>query len=94
MILNSLYLAQGDSGGPLVVRASEERWVQVGIVSLGLECARMSVYLDWNAGNTDLTDRLCGTEIHNFLTYVVILRKKKTVFFLLVTSRGDCCIYI
>lgn len=56
MILNSLYLAQGDSGGPLVVRASEERWVQVGIVSFGLECARMSAYLDWIAGNTDLTD--------------------------------------
>nr|XP_027234152.1 transmembrane protease serine 9-like [Penaeus vannamei] len=47
---------QGDSGGPLVVRASEERWVQVGIVSFGLECARMSAYLDWIAGNTDLTD--------------------------------------
>jgi secreted trypsin-like serine protease len=31
---------QGDSGGPLVRQAAEDEWVQVGIVSWGLGCAR------------------------------------------------------
>ena len=31
---------QGDSGGPMVRRDGDDRWVQVGIVSWGLGCAR------------------------------------------------------
>ena len=31
---------QGDSGGPMVHRTADHRWVQVGIVSFGLGCAR------------------------------------------------------
>ncbi|XP_063595478.1 clotting factor G beta subunit-like [Penaeus indicus] len=56
---------QGDSGGPLVVRIDEKKWVQVGIVSYGFECARpdhpgvytrVSAYLDWISGSTGGTD--------------------------------------
>jgi secreted trypsin-like serine protease len=32
---------QGDSGGPMVRRNSHDEWVQVGIVSWGLGCARL-----------------------------------------------------
>jgi secreted trypsin-like serine protease len=31
---------QGDSGGPMVHQTADHRWVQVGIVSFGLGCAR------------------------------------------------------
>ncbi|WP_246595848.1 S1 family serine peptidase [Actinoplanes auranticolor] len=31
---------QGDSGGPMVRQTADRRWVQVGIVSFGLGCAR------------------------------------------------------
>jgi secreted trypsin-like serine protease len=31
---------QGDSGGPMVGRSARGEWVQVGIVSWGLGCAR------------------------------------------------------
>ncbi|XP_037775525.1 venom protease-like [Penaeus monodon] len=73
---------QGDSGGPLVVRISEERWVQVGIVSYGYECARpdhpgvytrVSAYLDWISGSTGGTDCdspcKCSTEAHHVLRH-------------------------
>lgn len=33
---------QGDSGGPMVHQTADHRWVQVGIVSFGLGCARRS----------------------------------------------------
>ena len=33
---------QGDSGGPMVHETADHRWVQVGIVSFGLGCARRS----------------------------------------------------
>ncbi len=33
---------QGDSGGPMVHERADHRWVQVGIVSFGLGCARRS----------------------------------------------------
>ncbi|XP_063600166.1 trypsin-1-like [Penaeus indicus] len=52
---------QGDSGGPFVVPVGFGRWVQVGIVSYGIECARpkypnvytrVSAYIDWISCNS------------------------------------------
>lgn len=66
--------SQGDSGCPFVVAVGFGRWVQVGIVSYGIECARpkypnvytrVSAYIDWiscNSGGSecDSTCKCCG----------------------------------
>lgn len=47
---------QGDSGGPLVRQLADGRWVQLGVVSFGVECAKVGSpgiftraqrYVDW-----------------------------------------------
>ncbi|XP_068246986.1 uncharacterized protein [Palaemon carinicauda] len=52
---------QGDSGGPLVTRAADGRWVQLGVVSFGYECAtdtapgfytNLANYVDWITNTT------------------------------------------
>nr|XP_027234150.1 trypsin-1-like [Penaeus vannamei] len=52
---------QGDSGSPFVVPVGFGRWVQVGLVSYGVECARpeypnvytrVSAYIDWISCHT------------------------------------------
>ncbi|XP_042874674.1 clotting factor B-like [Penaeus japonicus] len=56
---------QGDSGSPLVVEIGFGRWVQVGINSYGIECARpqypsvymrVSAYVDWITCHTGGSD--------------------------------------
>ncbi|MDI6099723.1 serine protease [Actinoplanes sp. NEAU-A12] len=50
---------QGDSGGPMVRRDRAGRWVQVGIVSWGLGCARdgyFGVYTQISKFRTDIQD--------------------------------------
>ncbi|KAK7076369.1 hypothetical protein SK128_005498 [Halocaridina rubra] len=46
----------GDSGGPLITQSSDGRWIQVGIVSFGYQCAvpevpgfytKLANYVDW-----------------------------------------------
>ncbi|KAG8200314.1 hypothetical protein JTE90_028498 [Oedothorax gibbosus] len=50
----------GDSGGPLMLKASEDRWIVVGVVSLGYKCAepgypgvytRVTHYIPWIQNN-------------------------------------------
>jgi secreted trypsin-like serine protease len=48
---------QGDSGGPMVGRDADGQWVQVGIVSWGLGCARdgyPGVYTQISAFRTEI----------------------------------------
>jgi secreted trypsin-like serine protease len=55
---NGVDTCQGDSGGPMVRRDGKDRWVQVGIVSWGLGCARdgyPGVYTQVSAFRTAIT---------------------------------------
>ncbi|CAL4171381.1 unnamed protein product, partial [Meganyctiphanes norvegica] len=51
----------GDSGGPLIFQIPDGRWVQIGVVSFGYECAHpdgpgvyanVANYIDWITSTT------------------------------------------
>lgn len=49
---NAPFFTQGDEGGPLVLRACDNRYVIVGILSYGLSCGdptKIDVYTDVTA---------------------------------------------
>ena len=63
------YSCQGDSGGPLVVR-DDDTWVQVGVVSWGVSCAkpggygvytRVGAFADWIRAETGLALAVAGS---------------------------------
>ena len=64
---------QGDSGGPLVVRDGD-RWLQAGVVSWGISCAKpgrygvyanVGAFADWVEGETGLGLAMAGTGAHS-----------------------------
>ena len=54
---------QGDSGGPLFLRSADNRWVQLGVVSWGIGCARQ--------GSPGVYTRLAGPEVDDFIQSVL-----------------------
>lgn len=50
---------QGDSGGPLFLQAADESWVQLGVVSWGIGCARQ--------GSPGVYSRLASGDLEDFV---------------------------
>ncbi|CAK6964250.1 serine protease 33 [Scomber scombrus] len=72
---------QGDSGGPLVCQMVNGTWVQVGVVSFGLECAKENqpgVYTRLTSYSSFISDtipeiRLYGQANHNWCGRAAVL---------------------
>ncbi|XP_051770718.1 prostasin [Ctenopharyngodon idella] len=86
---------QGDSGGPLVCQISDGSWVQAGIVSFGLGCAkanRPGVYAKVSSFSNFIQNHVGGVQLksassHNWADRVMVLIRTLTLLVLVQLLR-------
>ncbi|CAM4706767.1 hypothetical protein PO909_013235 [Leuciscus waleckii] len=86
---------QGDSGGPLVCKISDGSWVQAGIVSFGLNCAkanRPGVYAKVSSFSDFIQGHVGGVQLksassHNWADRVMVLIRTLTLLVLVQILR-------
>lgn len=86
---------QGDSGGPLVCEISDGSWVQAGIVSFGLSCAKANqpgVYAKVSRFINFIQDHVGGVQLksasnHNWADRVMVLIRTLTLLVLVQILR-------